>query len=116
MYYDVGMGEEDRRNTVRHLTWFPVEVDTGGRDVIAAARNISEGGMLLATHKRIGEGKPVRLALHVDPGMQEPHVLEGRVVRAFRNAGDPAALWGYKLAVEFEDADPHLVASVLEDA
>ena len=110
------MSSEDRRNTVRHCTWFPVQVDAEGGNVLATAREVSERGILLATRRRIRPGQAVRLALHFDPGMQQPRELQGRIVRTLRNAGDPAALWSYKLAIEFQDPDPELVAMVFDDA
>jgi hypothetical protein len=106
----------ERRQAQRHVAWFPVRVDAGGRSGTALAHNVSGGGILLAARKLIEVGSPVKLSLHVDPDRQRPREIEGRIVRMVRNSADPNGLWPYKLAVEFEDPDPELVSLVLDDA
>ena len=98
------------------MAWFPVRVDAGGRTGIAFAQNVSPDGILVAARKLIEVGSAVRLSLHVDPERSEPRELDGHIVRIVRNSADPDGLWPYKLAIEFENPDPELVAIVLQSA
>ena len=116
MCYLPAVASNERRSTSRHVAWFSVRVDADGRSGIGLTHNVSQEGILLATHKLIEVGSPVKLTLHVDPDRQAPRELDGRIVRMVRNSADPQGLWPYKLAIAFEDPDPELVALVLQSA
>jgi hypothetical protein len=110
------VASEERRNAARHVAWFSVRVDADGGTALALAHNVSQEGILVAARKLVEVGSPVKLTLHVDPDRTAPRELEGHIVRMVRNSADPNGLWPYKLAIEFEDPDPDLVALVLQSA
>ena len=104
----------ERRRVRRHTAWFPVRFDGQARGASTAlARNVSPQGVLLATRRSLEVGEPLTLHMLVDPESGRTRELTGRVVRMTRNDEDPGGLWPYKMAVEFEQPDPELVALVL---
>lgn len=109
--YTVRMASENRRSR-RVKTWFPVRMRNSGRRNTAVAKDVSDRGILLAARKRLEPGTEVHVSLHVDPESGSPRLVHGRVVRQEANANDPGGLWPYKVAIEFDKADPELLAAV----
>ena len=69
--------------------------------------------MLLVSRAELPIGDSVHLSLHIDPANEPPWMLGGRVVRSQKNTADPSGLWPHKVAIEFNEALPKLVESVL---
>jgi hypothetical protein len=108
------VSDDERRGGDRHVAWFPIRVDAEELgEGLAIAKNVSRGGLLLASPQKFVIGAPVRLSLHLDPMSSEPREVMGTVVRMEVNEADPDGLWPHKLAVEFDDPDPELLAQVL---
>ncbi len=105
------MSSENRRSR-RVKTWFPVRMRHGDRRNTAVAQDVSDRGILLAARKRFELGAEVNVSLHLDPESGTPRLLRGRVVRQEPNANDPGGLWPYKVAIEFETADPELLTAL----
>lgn len=111
MSYTVRMASENRRSR-RVKTWFPVRMRNSGLRNTAVAKDVSARGILLAARKRLELGSEVHVSLHLDPESRAPRLAHGRVVRQEPNTNDPGGLWPYKVAIEFDQADPELLAAV----
>ena len=109
--YTVRMAPENRRSR-RVKTWFPVRMRNADRRNTAVAKYISEKGILLAARRELPLGTEVHVSLHLDPEAGTPRLVHGRVVRQEPNANDPGGLWPYKLAIEFDEPDPELMAAI----
>lgn len=112
-YHD-GVSQDDRRGGERHLAWFPIRVE--GDDVeegMAIAKNVSRGGLLLASPQKLVIGAPVKLALHLDPERGEPREVQGTIVRMETNDEDPDGMFPHRIGVEFDDPDPELLGEIL---
>ncbi|MBV1859470.1 MAG: PilZ domain-containing protein [Nannocystaceae bacterium] len=103
-------GENRRARRVK--TWFPVRMREGERRNTAVAKDVSAKGILIAARRRFELGTEVHVSLHLDPEAGAPRLVQGRVVRQEPNANDPGGLWPYKLAIEFDQADPELLEAV----
>lgn len=73
------------------------------------AKDVSSRGILLAARRQLELGSEVHVSLHLDPEAGAPRLMHGRVVRQEPNANDPGGLWPYKVAIEFDQADPDLL-------
>lgn len=109
--YTVRMAAENRRSR-RVKTWFPVRMRHGERRNTAVAKDVSSRGILLAARRQLEPGSEVHVSLHLDPEAGAPRLVHGRVVRNEPNANDPGGLWPYKVAIEFDQADPDLLNQV----
>jgi len=89
----------ERRQSTRFLDWFPVDIVTDARRVLAVVRNSSASGILMASRGRFEVGDRVMLHCRVG-GLRVTKRVPGRVVR-------------YNLDEEL-DVFPHLVAVELE--
>jgi hypothetical protein len=105
------MAAENRRSR-RVKTWFPVRMRHGERRNTAVAKDVSSRGILLAARRQLEPGSEVHVSLHLDPEAGAPRLVHGRVVRNEPNANDPGGLWPYKVAIEFDQADPDLLNQV----
>lgn len=105
---------DERRGGERHLAWFPIRVEGDDFDEgMAIAKNISRGGLLLASPQKLVIGAPVRLALHLDPESGKAREVEGTIVRMETNEEDPDGMFPHRMGVEFDDPDPELLAEIL---
>ena len=112
--YHEWVSSDERRGGQRHLAWFPIRVD--GDDVdegVAIAKNVSRGGLLLASPKKFVIGAPVRLCLHLDPQTGKAREVLGTIVRMEVNEEDPEGLFPHRMGVEFDDPDPELLGEIL---
>jgi hypothetical protein len=108
------VSSDERRGGERHLAWFPIRVD--GDDVgegMAIAKNVSRGGLLLASPQKFVVGAPVKLALHLDPETGKAREVHGTIVRMEVNDEDPDGLFPHRMGVEFDDPDPELLGEIL---
>jgi hypothetical protein len=108
------VSSDDRRGGERHLAWFPIRIE--GEDIgegIAIAKNVSTGGLLIASPQKLIVGAPVKLSLHLDPKSDQAREVTGTVVRMEVNDADPEGLWPHRLGVEFDDPDPELLAEII---
>jgi hypothetical protein len=100
----------NRRGQERHTAWFPVRLDAEELgECMGVTKNVSERGVLLCSAEKFVVGAPVTIEVHLEPGRQEPRRVPGTIVRLTPNEEDPAGLWPYKMAVEFDDPDPVVV-------
>jgi len=105
---------EDRRRHDRKHAWVPVDVE--GIQAPVVLRDVSRGGVLLASSKKLVLEATLALAF-TSPAGGERHALRGRVVRVEPNAEDPDGLFPHLVGLTFEEEHPELdaLAAALEE-
>ena len=103
------MGNKERRLHDRYRLWLPARIE-GADDKLqlAVGHDMSQKGSLLVTDVELSVGAEIVLFIRVPPDSEEERRFEARVLRCDRNDVDPDGLWPYRLAVEFNQADPNL--------
>ena len=97
----------ERRVGERYLACYPADVQRmEGEPGVAWIRDISVTGAMLFVDRKLDDGEPISLALHItdDPGSAVDAV--GRVVRCTPRPKD-AGLWKFSVAVQFEPPLEH---------
>ena len=79
---------------------------------MAVAQDLSEGGVLLVSRRALPVDGSVDLCLYLNPSVEPPWMLGGRVVRILNNDADPHGLWPHKVAIEFNQPVPDLADSI----
>ncbi len=104
---DTPRQQQERRTHPRYRVWFPVQIDAGRHGTaVGISEDASAKGLLVHSNAELVVGAPVRLRFRVS-SHEVPQDIEGTVVRAHRNRSHKCD-WPYRIAVEFDDADPTL--------
>lgn len=80
----------------------------------AVSRNMSQRGLLMATARELDVDGTITLVFRMSLDDPEEHRIQGRIVRSEPNAEDPAGLWPYWVAVEFDEDTPELESLIRE--
>lgn len=104
----------ERRRHDRKRAWVPVEIT--GSPCLAVVRDVSTGGLSVATARPFDLGERLGLAL-VSPADGARLALEAEVVRAEPNADDPDGLFPHVLGLRLDAEHPELekLARLLEE-
>lgn len=97
------------RKAARYTVWLPVRVEELSEGM-AVTHNASGHGALMVTASVLEVGSPVTITFEIPPDGSERKTVHGRVVRVEPNREDPDGLWRHRLAVEFDEPVPELVA------
>jgi PilZ domain len=109
--YSRGMAESnsapppsDRRGGERHIACFPAYVEReAGSPRASMIHDLSVTGALLLGRKELPPGERVRLQLFILDDQTQFHVATGKVVRTEPLDENTAGLWGYRIAVQFDE-------------
>jgi hypothetical protein len=97
----------ERRRQERYQVWFPMTVVThDGQEGTAITYDVSSTGVLMACPGRLERGARVTLRFRIDPDTPERSIV-GAIVR-IEEQPDEEGPWRYRMAVDFETAQPDL--------
>jgi len=107
----------ERREHDRFPLWFPVQVTSETvTEGMAVSHDTSQTGILINVALPLPVGTAVTLAFRVPPDHPVEHKVKGRVLRLTPNTDDPYGLWPLRMAVEFDEPQITIEASVREEA
>jgi hypothetical protein len=107
----------ERREHDRFPLWFPVQVTSETvTEGMAVSHDTSLTGMLINVATQLAVGTEVTLAFRVPPDHPSEHRVKGKILRVTPNTDDPYGLWPQRMAVEFDEPQPGIEASVREQA
>ena len=95
----------ERRGHLRHMLWFPVQIDGDDLGVtVGVCKDISVKGLLVDTQARLAVGAPVKLTFRIATS-QPLQEVDATIVRAGRATSGP---WPYRIGLEFDEPRPEL--------
>jgi hypothetical protein len=94
----------DRRGGERHMACFPAYVEReAGSPRASMIHDLSVTGALLLGRKEVPPGERVKLQLFILEDPTQFRSASGRVVRVEPLDENAAGLWGYRIAVQFDE-------------
>lgn len=103
MKFIIAAVDDERRTARRYEILFPMRIEGADEQPgLAVSRNISTGGLLMATATDLEPGGIVKIAFRVGEDDPREHHGEGHIVRVGSNEEDPQGLWPYMVAVQWE--------------
>lgn len=108
------MTADERRAHARYRLWLPARIEgEQGPTRVAVGHDVSQGGTMLVTRGELTPGQSVRLHIRIPPTEDgQEHVIAARVLRVDANDADPHGLWPYRVALEFDEPDPEIEATL----
>ena len=105
----------DRRGQERYRVWFPMTVRTReGEEGTAITYDVSATGLLMACPGPLDVGASIHLSFRV--GADDPtREIAARVLRV-EPRPDEQGPWRFRMAVEFDEAQPDLEGALIAHA
>jgi hypothetical protein len=97
----------ERRQHSRIAAWAPISIV--GRDLVVVVRDLSRGGLLVASAAELAQGEALELEL-VSPLDGVTLTLSGVVVRCEPNTSDPDGVFSHLVAISLTSERPELEA------
>ena len=81
---------------------------------LAVGHDMSQGGALLVTSSKLAPGDRVQLFVRVPPNAEAEREIGATVLRVEPNAEDPNGIWPFQIALEFDEPQTDLEATMRE--
>lgn len=81
---------------------------------LAIGHDMSQGGALLVTSSTPAPGDRVQLFVRVPPNAEDEREIRAKVLRVEANSEDPNGIWPFQIALEFDEPQPELEATMRE--